>query len=302
MIIRDIVEYEVSKNNGLYEYDGFTSKTIFSKDSLNFEYFSFKSGNKIMMNEFYKNEEKNMQYIFYILEGELSFTLDEKITLANNDSMRIINPKSFLIEAKKDTRFILFSEATVNIKIDLKNIDDIYDEALEKTPFLKEHGKKCYDLALKMGEFFEGKINLDSLLKASLYHDIGNISCNNDVFFKTSKLTINDLDEIRKHPNYTFEILKPIFGIDVAKIAQEHHERLDGSGYPDGIIDMSLESKILAVIDVFVAMTSNRPYRPAFKPLDAIMIMKKDSTKLSQDIISILEELIKEKKTKKRVK
>ena len=65
---------------------------------------------------------------------------------------------------------------------------------------------------------------------------------------------------------------------------------------------MSLESKILAVIDVFVAMTSNRPYRPAFKPLDAIMIMKKDSTKLSQDIISILEELIKEKKTKKRVK
>jgi HD-GYP domain-containing protein (c-di-GMP phosphodiesterase class II) len=100
-------------------------------------------------------------------------------------------------------------------------------------------------------------------------HDLGKLSIPAEILTKPTRLTEIEYQLIRQHPLATYELLKGIdFPWPVATIALQHHERLDGSGYPHGLrgIDMLPEARVLAVADVFEAMSSNRPYRPPSDP------------------------------------
>jgi PAS domain S-box-containing protein/putative nucleotidyltransferase with HDIG domain len=101
---------------------------------------------------------------------------------------------------------------------------------------------------------------------AGLLHDIGKISVPTEILSKPGSLTDVEMSMIRTHPKVGYDILKSIeFEWPVAEIVLQHHERLDGSGYPSGIRgeEILLEARILAVADVVEAMSSHRPYRPA---------------------------------------
>jgi PAS domain S-box-containing protein len=101
---------------------------------------------------------------------------------------------------------------------------------------------------------------------AGLLHDLGKISLPTDILSKPGRLTETEFALIKTHPQAGYEILKNIesFG-EIAEIVLQHHERLDGSGYPSGLRhgDIVLEARILAVADVVEAMSSHRPYRPS---------------------------------------
>jgi HD-GYP domain-containing protein (c-di-GMP phosphodiesterase class II) len=99
-----------------------------------------------------------------------------------------------------------------------------------------------------------------------LLHDIGKVSIPTEILSKPGLLTDVEMSMIRTHPKVGYDILKSIeFQWPVADIVLQHHERLDGSGYPSGIRGerILLEARILAVADVVEAMSSHRPYRPA---------------------------------------
>jgi HD-GYP domain-containing protein (c-di-GMP phosphodiesterase class II) len=101
---------------------------------------------------------------------------------------------------------------------------------------------------------------------AGLIHDIGKIYVPADILNKTGRLTELEFAMIKTHPQVGYDILKNIqFPWPIAQIVLQHHERIDGSGYPAGLSgkDIMLEAKILAVADVVEAMVSHRPYRPA---------------------------------------
>ncbi len=101
---------------------------------------------------------------------------------------------------------------------------------------------------------------------AGLLHDIGKISIPTEILSKPGQLTDVEMSMIKTHPKVGYDILKSIeFQWPVAEIVLQHHERLDGSGYPSGIRGerILLEARILAVADVVEAMSSHRPYRPA---------------------------------------
>jgi putative nucleotidyltransferase with HDIG domain len=101
---------------------------------------------------------------------------------------------------------------------------------------------------------------------AGLLHDIGKISIPTEILSKPGQLTDVEMSMIRTHPKVGYDILRSIeFEWPVAQIVLQHHERLDGSGYPSGIRgdEILLEARILAVADVVEAMSSHRPYRPA---------------------------------------
>jgi HD-GYP domain-containing protein (c-di-GMP phosphodiesterase class II) len=101
---------------------------------------------------------------------------------------------------------------------------------------------------------------------ASQIHDIGKISVPSEILSKPSKLTVAEFALIKNHPQAGYDILKDIeFPWPVARIVLEHHEHLDGSGYPNGLTgkDLLIESKILSVADVVEALSSHRPYRPS---------------------------------------
>ena len=97
-------------------------------------------------------------------------------------------------------------------------------------------------------------------------HDLGKLKVPTEILTKPGKLSDLELQLVREHPQATYDLLKGIdFPWPVAEIAREHHERLDGSGYPQGLTGAQMlpEARILAVADVFEAMSSHRPYRPA---------------------------------------
>ena len=118
-------------------------------------------------------------------------------------------------------------------------------------------------IATKMGL---GAEKIEGLRMAGLIHDIGKISIPAEILSMPRELTEIEYSLLKTHVESGYGILKDIeFPWPIARIVREHHERLDGSGYPNGIKgeDVLIESRILAVADVVEAIASNRPYRPA---------------------------------------
>jgi HD-GYP domain-containing protein (c-di-GMP phosphodiesterase class II) len=107
---------------------------------------------------------------------------------------------------------------------------------------------------------------IDGVRMASTIHDIGKISIPSEILTKPTKLSDLEFNLIKTHPASGYNILKDIeFPWPIAQIVLEHHERIDGSGYPNGLKgeQILLESKIIAIADVVEAISSHRPYRPA---------------------------------------
>ncbi len=118
-------------------------------------------------------------------------------------------------------------------------------------------------LAKKMG--MEGE-PLKQLEQAAVLHDIGKIGIDVALLHKKGKLTAADIDVLKLHPSIGVRILEPIHFLGTVRdIIEQHHERYDGNGYPNGLKgeEWRLEGKILAVCDTYDAMTSDRPYRKA---------------------------------------
>jgi len=136
-----------------------------------------------------------------------------------------------------------------------------------RDPYTAGHQTKVADLSVAIAR--EVKLpeeHVKYLRIAALIHDIGKIHIPSDILNKPGKLRDMEWELIRIHAQGSYDILKSIeFPWPIAQIAWQHHERLDGSGYPNGLgsDQILLEAKILAVADVVDAMSSYRPYRPA---------------------------------------
>ncbi|MCK4312913.1 MAG: HD domain-containing protein [Candidatus Cloacimonetes bacterium] len=134
-------------------------------------------------------------------------------------------------------------------------------------PYTASHQKRVATLALAIArEMGFSKRRLDILRIAAILHDIGKINLPSEILSKPGKLADCEFNLIKIHSEAGYEILRRIeFPSKVAKIVYQHHEKMDGSGYPQGLVngDIILEARILNVADVVEAISSNRPYRPA---------------------------------------
>ena len=102
---------------------------------------------------------------------------------------------------------------------------------------------------------------LEILQDAGALHDIGKIGVSKEILNKPGPLTDAEYNEVKKHPIYGYNILRPLDLPEVLDITRMHHERLDGKGYPDGVTDYPPLVRVLQVADVWDALTSDRPYR-----------------------------------------
>jgi putative nucleotidyltransferase with HDIG domain len=159
-----------------------------------------------------------------------------------------------------------------------------------KDPYVTGHQKRVSQLACTIAkEMGLTAWQIDGIRVAGLLHDIGKVTVPTEILTKPGKLSKIELSMIQDHPKVAFDILKNVeFDWPVARIVVQHHERLDGSGYPDGIsgADILLEARVLAVADVVEAMSSDRPYRAALGVEKALAeIARGDGTLYDSEVV-----------------
>jgi len=192
-----------------------------------------------------------------------------------------ISGSSVLINGKNKGRIILYQDITQRKQAE-KQIKQGY-EKLQRTmeatintiskiieardPYTAGHQMNVSKLATAIAKEIElSSDRIEGIRIASLVHDIGKISLPAEILSKPSELNEMEFSLIKNHPKTGYDILKTIdFPWPVARIVLQHHERFDGSGYPQGLKGKKilLEAKIIGTADVVEAMSSHRPYRPS---------------------------------------
>ncbi|MBN1380436.1 MAG: HD domain-containing protein [Deltaproteobacteria bacterium] len=170
------------------------------------------------------------------------------------------------IDSRQDQKY--HQDIIVDLRKGLEATVQAISTAVEiRDPYTAGHQRRVSHLACAIAaEMGLASRQIDGLRIASAIHDIGKMYIPPEILSKPAKLTEEEYNLIKKHPKAGFDILKDIdFPWPVARIVLEHHERIDGSGYPNGSTeeDLLLESMILAVSDVVEAVASYRSYRPA---------------------------------------
>ncbi|MFA6002056.1 MAG: HD domain-containing phosphohydrolase [Thermoleophilia bacterium] len=136
-----------------------------------------------------------------------------------------------------------------------------------RDPYTAGHQQRVADLARSIAKVMGlDSEQIEAIRMGGSIHDLGKIQVPAEILSKPGRLTPLEFEMIKLHPKTGYEILKDVeFPWGIARIVLQHHERLDGSGYPYGVSgeDIDVESRIIAVADVVEAMSSHRPYRPA---------------------------------------
>jgi putative nucleotidyltransferase with HDIG domain len=149
-----------------------------------------------------------------------------------------------------------------------------------KSPFTASHSLRVAEIADGIAEVLEfSSDERRTLRRAGLLHDIGKLAVSNRILDKPGKLTDKEFEAIQTHPVHTLSILEraPCFA-SLAALAANHHEKLDGSGYPRNLTGADLDTpmRVLAVADVYEALTADRPYRGPLGPAEALAIIDRD--------------------------
>ncbi|MGC4053026.1 MAG: HD domain-containing phosphohydrolase [Paludibaculum sp.] len=193
-------------------------------------------------------------------------SLDNELTYATQTVARL-SPASGAAAAGKE-------------RIDV--ICDAFADVVDaKSPYTSEHSRRVTDTAVRMAEHMQlDKSAVTLIRRAALLHDLGKLSVPNSILEKPVALTAEEWAVIRRHPFHSEAILKRIQGFEqIAVVAGSHHERLDGTGYFRGTYadKMSLAARILAVADVFDALSAKRPYREALPLNEVFSMMQRES-------------------------
>lgn len=158
-----------------------------------------------------------------------------------------------------------------------------------RDPYTAGHQERVSALACEIAKRLNfGPERLNLIRTTSLLHDIGKISIPAEILTKPGKLTATEWELIKNHPVIGQDILKGVrFAGPVVDIIRQHHERLDGSGYPDGLRgeEIMLEARIIAVADVVEAMISHRPYRASPGMESALAEVRSNSGKLYDPLV-----------------
>jgi len=336
LIIHDITEEELLKIKLKEEEETLKEWYNFAENSLSGIYIFDKNFNFLYVNPSLckilnmKKEEVMEKKVYELIhpsdiplvEKEVKKGFSGEIESANL-AIRLINKNGKIKYVKVSGRVAKFNgkEVIMGAIVDITEIKE-YEEKIKKEhrllkktfegiiysiikivetrdPYTVGHQLKVTKLAEAIAK--EMRIsNIKEMIWASLLHDIGKITIPSEILVTPRKLTQLEFNIMKTHPTTGYNIVKIIPNFEkIAKIILQHHERLDGSGYPEGIKRNKIlkEAKILGVSDVVEAMVSNRPYRPAL-PLEAALeeIYRNKGIKYEEDVVEICIDLFENKK------
>jgi HD-GYP domain-containing protein (c-di-GMP phosphodiesterase class II) len=168
----------------------------------------------------------------------------------------------------------------------------------EKDAYTERHTRGVALLAVQVGERLGlSPSRLRALAVGGLLHDMGKLSVPDEILQKPAALTDEEFEEIRRHPANGEKLLHELggFGVEVHRLVLDHHERLDGKGYPRGLdaSQLDLETRILTVCDVYDALISRRVYRDAWTSERAVSLLRSEiGSAFDERCVAALEEIV----------
>lgn len=170
----------------------------------------------------------------------------------------------------------------IDLKHSITSLEENYFDTIKglmlavdaKDHYTAGHSIRVTDMSVALAKGLKlSSAEIDTIEKAALFHDIGKIGIAGEILLKPGKLTEEEYEEIKNHPLYGAKIISAIkFLKPTVEILKHHHERYDGSGYPNGLKgkNINIGSRIIAVADTFDAITTTRPHRFARSPKEAL--------------------------------
>lgn len=245
----------------------------------------------------------------YECDGSISaaYVVSGKIYHTNDD--RYIEPKSwFVCKNLKETHHLSVVEdstilmvRTANIvdeqMIMIEGISEILHKIQEKDQYTEFHCNNTGNLAVQIATFMKlDEKKIENILYAAKCHDVGKVDLPVDVLNKPYSLTEEEYDLVKTHSEKGSKIIRDVIkNEDIAEIIHQHHEKLDGSGYPRRLVgdEIRLEARVLLVADSFDAMTTDRPYRLKLTSESAIQeLIKYSGIWYDTDVVNALTHLI----------
>jgi len=286
----------IKNTYGIELTKGINSRIYMSEESL------------IFWEDAYSKTKQNGTHEFQIRTFNGNSFINFKMHYLTND----LNKSSILIFGEDITKEVKFQQnlekTNTELEISNKKLQAQFQNSINAISKLGElrdaytagHQMKVTDLACRIAQ----EMNLDensinNLRLGAMIHDIGKISIPSEILNKPGKIEPLEMMILRTHSEMGYKIIKEIdFPPEVSLMVIQHHERIDGSGYPFGLSGdkILLESKILAIADVVEAMSSHRPYRPALGIHAAMEEIKQYSgIKYETEIVNICLELFNNK-------
>jgi len=205
------------------------------------------------------------------LSVSISFGWNTKY-IANQDLLKVL----------KSAEDLMYKHKIIENKGKRSNtIATIINTLHEKNPREEQHSKRVSELCQNIGEAMEfSDIELSKLKAVGLLHDIGKIAVEDSILNKPGKLTEQEWEEIKRHPDIGYRILSTSYDfLELADCMVAHHEKWNGTGYPKGLKeeDIPIIARIIAIADSYDAMTSERPYRKAMSKEEASIEIRKNA-------------------------
>jgi putative two-component system response regulator len=175
-----------------------------------------------------------------------------------------------------------------------------------KDPYTHGHCERLSDFGAALGERLGlSEAQMVALRRAGIVHDIGKVAVPDSILLKPGRLTAEEFKLVQEHPVVGERICQPLKSFHlVLPIIRHHHEKQDGSGYPDGLRGeaVPISARVLQVVDVYDALTTERPYKKALSPAEALQIMAEEVAKGWWDprVFSEFKELIQGGKAEER--
>jgi HD-GYP domain-containing protein (c-di-GMP phosphodiesterase class II) len=189
---------------------------------------------------------------------------------------------------------INFKDQCLNID-ELIGITKLYARVIDfRSNFTAVHSEGVSAVAKRLAQHLNcDELTCKKIQAAGYIHDIGKLSVPSDILEKPASLTQQEFAVVKEHTYHTYVLLHQVHGLEeINEYASMHHERLDGTGYPFKLTgkELSLGARIMAVADIFTAVTENRPYRKGMQKDEVIMILKNMASddKIDASIVEIL--------------
>lgn len=246
-------------------------------------------------------DSADLMEFFFILDGTVSYDENGKVTFLKKGDyfyVRKIKETAYF-KSESEVKMLYISSRPMYhmLSNEIECLGNIMKTIRDKDMYTHKHDMRVVGYCVKIGEVLGlSRESVENLYYAALFHDIGKLKIPDEILKKPGKLTKEEFEYIKMHPSDGREMLNSTFLKDIGYIVEQHHERIDGSGYPFGLkdSDISIEAKIIAVVDSFDAMTSDRPYREAMSADQALDELKSLAGKqYDKCIVHILEQLVK---------